>query len=182
MATVMPPCAGAPIGWDPAVGSGAGQRPSVWVSQRAVPVGADQRRRHLLRGLRRVGVSRCVPAIQGVRVIAHGAPCSRRRLWGRANTSHAVQAISPVTMLKPLSLVPCGPGIMALKHPEAVQQLHIAISLLALSGVLEGASLWVAWKQVKLNAAAANMTLRQYLRDGSGMVTARGHGSSGGVK
>jgi hypothetical protein len=61
---------------------------------------------------------------------------------------------------------------MALRHPEAVQSLHIAISLLALSGILEGGSLWVAWKQVKLNAKAANMTLRQYLHNGSGVCSA----------
>ncbi|KNC84201.1 hypothetical protein SARC_03562, partial [Sphaeroforma arctica JP610] len=56
---------------------------------------------------------------------------------------------------------------MSLMHPTPLHDVPVAFAVLGLSAVLEGYSLQVAIKQVKENAAHHDMTMMEYIRDGS---------------
>lgn len=55
---------------------------------------------------------------------------------------------------------------MALMNPHPVEHIPVALVLMGLSGVLEGGSLVVAYRQVKENAAKAGIPFMQYVRAG----------------
>ena len=57
-------------------------------------------------------------------------------------------------------------GIHSLQHPEPPQDLTVAFVILAISFVIEGWTYWVALKSVREQAAAAEMSLMDYIKDG----------------
>lgn len=58
------------------------------------------------------------------------------------------------------------PGVMALMNPHPVEHIPVALVLMGLSGIIEGGSLLVAYRQVKENAAKAGIPFMQYVRAG----------------
>eukprot|EP00123_Amoebidium_parasiticum_P003803 comp15119_c0_seq1/m.11793 comp15119_c0_seq1/g.11793 ORF comp15119_c0_seq1/g.11793 comp15119_c0_seq1/m.11793 type:complete len:550 (-) comp15119_c0_seq1:56-1705(-) len=63
--------------------------------------------------------------------------------------------------------VSCYHGVMCLLHPAPVENISVAFTLLAMSGLLEGASLAVAAQQVRENAKRAGVGVLKYIRTGS---------------
>ncbi len=57
-------------------------------------------------------------------------------------------------------------GVQSLLHPHAVESYWIALGVLTLSAVVEGWTLWVAWRVVSASARALEMSLVQYVREG----------------
>ncbi len=57
-------------------------------------------------------------------------------------------------------------GIHSALHPEPPGELGVAFVILALSGIVEGWSYWVAHKAVRQSAQEANMGFMDYVRDG----------------
>jgi solute carrier family 30 (zinc transporter), member 9 len=58
-------------------------------------------------------------------------------------------------------------GIMSLLHPHGIEAVDVAFAVLALSFVIEGATLVVAVRAVRANARDAGVTFRHYLLHGS---------------
>ena len=57
-------------------------------------------------------------------------------------------------------------GVDSLFTPHAPSEVNIALATLALSGAVEGTTLWIAYKGVKNAAKKMSMTVREYITDG----------------
>ena len=57
-------------------------------------------------------------------------------------------------------------GVDSLFTPHAPSEVNIALATLALSGAVEGTTLWIAYKGVKNAAEKMSMTVREYVTDG----------------
>eukprot|EP01134_Creolimax_fragrantissima_P003360 CFRG3360T1 len=58
-------------------------------------------------------------------------------------------------------------GVMGLYNPTPLHDVPVAFAVLGMSAILEGYSLNVALKQVRLNAKHHEMTMMEYIKDGS---------------
>ena len=58
-------------------------------------------------------------------------------------------------------------GVLGLIHPHAPDNIGTALAILGFAAILEGFTLWVAIKEVRVMATKEEMTFREYVRSGS---------------